>query len=75
MREVTNRERPAGNTPIRMDFNIATFEGVVGQPEFLRLWKRAIMFVMVFNANTIDLPGRFSKSKWRQVSQSLAPPK
>lgn len=61
--------KAAGNASILMDLNVSTFEGVSGQPEFLRLWKRAIMFVTGFNANTVDFPGSTSKGKWRQVSQ------
>jgi hypothetical protein len=33
-----------------------------------------MMFIMDFNANTIELFDGISNGKWRQISQSLAPP-
>ncbi|EFK11529.1 conserved hypothetical protein [delta proteobacterium NaphS2] len=37
----------------------------------IRLWKRAIMFVLDCNANTIELLDDIANGKWRQVSQSV----
>ena len=61
------------NSAIRMDSDMPRLEGVSGEPEFLWLWKRTIMFVMDFNANTIELFDDIANGKWRQISQSLPP--
>jgi hypothetical protein len=64
--------QPTGNAPIRMDLNMSRFEGVSGEPEFLGLWKWAMMFIMDFNANTIELFDGISNGKWRQISQTTS---
>lgn len=65
--------KPADDTTIGMDFDIAPFVGVLRQPEVPRFGEGPIVFGVNVNTDAVEFFDDVADSKGRQISQAAFP--